>query len=181
MNSPELNKVIEGCVAWDRRAQETLYRLFSKSVFKTCRLYADSDDDAADFLHDIFIHVFKKIEQYKATGNFESWIKRIAINHCLQEIKLKKRFINSSLNNLQTEIVDEDFFEQGDKKRFNFNEVLNEINKLPYKASLVLKLYVLENWSHAEIAQELGISVGTSKSQLNYARTVLKNKCYAEF
>ncbi|MCE3294583.1 MAG: hypothetical protein K0R65_297 [Crocinitomicaceae bacterium] len=178
MSESELNSIIQGCVAWDRNAQELLYKNFAKSIYKTCRLYADSDEEAADNLHDIFLHIFKKIDQFHGKGSFEGWLKRIAVNFCLQEIKKRKRF--TALN--EATIVDDGYYEEEpvENPQQSFQNILKEINKLPMKAGLVLKLYAIEGWTHAEIAAELGISLGTSKSQLNYARSILRAKCYVE-
>ncbi len=179
MNDPELHSIIQGCIAWDRGAQELLYKNFAKKVYKTCRLYTDSDEAAADNLHDVFLQVFKTIHQFQGSGSFEGWLKKIAVNYCLQELKKGKQF--TRLNELA--VVDEDSYfaeEALESPRQSFQQILKEINKLPIKAGLVLKLYAIEGWTHAEIAEELGISLGTSKSQLNYARSILKAKCYVE-
>ena len=177
MSDSELHKIIQGCVEWDRNAQELLYKRFAKTIYKTCRLYAESDEAAADTLHDVFLQVFKVIHQFQGTGSFEGWLKKITVNFCLQEIKKRRHF--TPLNELNTEAayIDE---EPVENPRQSFQNILKEINKLPIKAGLVLKLYAIEGWSHAQIAEELGISLGTSKSQLNYARSILKAKCYVE-
>lgn len=177
----ELQNIIQGCVNWDRESQETLYRTFSSTLFKTCKLYAKNDDEAADFLHDTFIHVFKNISSFKNQGSFEGWIKRVCVNLCLQELRLKKRIqevaLHDNLSELVLEVGDNEFEENSESF---FSKVLEEINKLPTKAALVIKLYIFEGWSHAQIAEELEISIGTSKSQLNYARNLIKERCYAE-
>jgi RNA polymerase sigma factor (sigma-70 family) len=168
----EYKDLIEGCIGWQRDAQEKLYRTFSKSLYKACKTYASDNQDAEDLLHDAFMHIFKNIKSYTSTGSFPGWLHRVTVNFCLQELRKRKNF--QEVRNVHfVEIEDEvEDFETNQP----FGKVLEEINKLPTKAGLVLKLYSLEGWSHAEIAEELEISVGTSKSQLNYARTVLKQK-----
>lgn len=166
----EYKDIIEGCVRWERLAQEKLYRQFSKDLFKVCKLYGTDVNDAEDMLHDAFLHIFKNIGSYTFTGSFEGWMRRVTVNCCLQAIRKRKTFNQLADIPVQAEEMDE--LEVG----IPFGKVLEEINKLPTKAGLVLKLYALEGWSHAEIAEELDISVGTSKSQLNYARSVLKQK-----
>jgi RNA polymerase sigma-70 factor (ECF subfamily) len=161
-------EVIDGCVQWDRVSQERLYRLFSKELFKVCRLYASDIQDAEDMLHDAFMHIFKQIGSYNFSGSFEGWMRRVTVNCCLQALRKRKSF--SQIQEIP--VVEEHELEM--ESGIPFSKILEEINKLPAKAGLVLKLYALEGWSHAEIAEELEISVGTSKSQLNYARSVLK-------
>lgn len=163
-------EIIEGCVQWDRVSQERLYRLFSKELFKVCRLYASDIQDAEDMLHDAFMHIYKQIGSYNFSGSFEGWMRRVTVNCCLQALRKRKSFTQVQ----EIPVVEEHEVEM--EAGIPFSKILEEINKLPAKAGLVLKLYALEGWSHAEIAEELEISVGTSKSQLNYARSVLKQK-----
>jgi|SRR6218665_289398 len=167
----EYQHIIEGCVNWERSSQEKLYRAFSKDLFKVCRLYGTDSEDAEDMLHDAFMHIFKNIGSYNFTGSFEGWLRRVTVNSCLQAIRKRKSF--SQLTEATYADAPE---EEETETRLPFGVILEEINRLPQKAGLVLKLYALEGWSHAEIAEELEISVGTSKSQLNYARSVLKQK-----
>lgn len=182
MIDEELHTIIIACSNWDKENQEKLYRLFSKTLYRTCRLYAKDDDEAADFLHDTFIHVFKNIHQFNFQGSFEGWMKRVCVNLCLQELRIQKKIKEVSLesgliNSLESE---EEMVDMEVNSENVFSKVLEEINKLPAKAALVIKLYIFEGWTHAQIAEELEISVGTSKSQLNYARKLIKERCYAK-
>lgn len=166
----EFKDIIEGCVNWERSAQERLYRHFSKNLFKVCKLYSSDTQDAEDMLHDAFMHIFKNIGSYTFSGSFEGWMRRVTVNCCLQTLRKRKTF--QQLTEIPVIPENDEEVEQ----TIPFAAILEEINRLPVKAGLVLKLYALEGWSHAEIADELEISVGTSKSQLNYARSVLKQK-----
>jgi RNA polymerase sigma-70 factor (ECF subfamily) len=166
----DYKQVIEGCVNWERSSQERLYRLFSKDLFKVCKLYATDSQDAEDMLHDAFMHIYKNIGSYNFSGSFEGWMRRVTVNCCLQALRKRKSFQQIA------EIPVVESTEEDMESTIPFAKILEEINHLPTKAGLVLKLYALEGWSHAEIAEELEISIGTSKSQLNYARTVLKQK-----
>lgn len=169
----EIKHIIEGCVNWERGAQEQLYRRFSKDLFKVCKLYGADTQDAEDMLHDAFMHIYKNIGSYHFSGAFEGWLRRVTVNCCLQALRKRKTFQQLA----EIPVID-DQDEEIDKP-IPFVAILDEINRLPAKAGLVLKLYALEGWSHAEIAEELEITVGTSKSQLNYARSVLKQKLMA--
>lgn len=166
----ELRTLVQGCVEWNRSAQEQLYRRYSRDLFKVCRLYGTDVADSEDMLHDAFMHIYKNIGSYNFTGVFEGWLRRVTVNCCLQTLRKRKTYTEFK----DTGMIDEVDFEP--EAAIPFAKVLEEINRLPVKAGLVLKLYALEGWSHAEIADELEISVGTSKSQLNYARSVLKQK-----
>lgn len=170
----EIRQLIEGCVNWDRRSQEQLYRRFSRDLFKVCKLYGADTQDAEDMLHDAFMHIYKNIGSYHFSGAFEGWLRRVTVNCCLQVLRKRKNF-----QQLAEIPVVEEHMEEENERTIPFAAILDEINRLPVKAGLVLKLYALEGWSHAEIAEELEISVGTSKSQLNYARSVLKQKLMA--
>ncbi|MDH4472185.1 MAG: sigma-70 family RNA polymerase sigma factor [Fluviicola sp.] len=169
----DLKHIIDGCVNWERRSQEQLYRRFSKDLFKVCKLYGADTQDAEDMLHDAFMHIYKNIGSYHFSGVFEGWLRRVTVNCCLQALRKRKTFQQLA----EIAVIDE--VEDDMDKPIPFVAILEEINRLPAKAGLVLKLYALEGWSHAEIAEELEITVGTSKSQLNYARSVLKQKLMA--
>ena len=169
----DLKHIIDGCVNWERRSQEQLYRRFSKDLFKVCKLYGSDTQDAEDMLHDAFMHIYKNIGSYHFSGVFEGWLRRVTVNCCLQALRKRKTFQQLA----EIAVIDE--VEDEMDKPIPFVAILEEINRLPAKAGLVLKLYALEGWSHAEIAEELEITVGTSKSQLNYARSVLKQKLMA--
>ena len=169
----ELRHIINGCKEWERSSQEKLYRLFSRDLFKVCKLYGTDTADSEDMLHDAFMHIYKNIGSFQFTGVFEGWMRRVTVNCCLQTLRKRKAFVQVN------EIPVFDEVDEENDESVPFSKILEEINNLPVKAGLVLKLYALEGWSHAEIAEELDISVGTSKSQLNYARTVLKQKLIA--
>ncbi|MES2557802.1 MAG: sigma-70 family RNA polymerase sigma factor [Bacteroidota bacterium] len=169
----DIKHIIDGCVNWERRSQEQLYRRFSKDLFKVCKLYGADTQDAEDMLHDAFMHIYKNIGSYHFSGVFEGWLRRVTVNCCLQALRKRKTFQQLA----EIAVIDE--VEDDMDKPIPFVAILEEINRLPAKAGLVLKLYALEGWSHAEIAEELEITVGTSKSQLNYARSVLKQKLMA--
>lgn len=173
--SEEQNHIIVGCVNWERDSQEKLYRLYADLLYKSCRLYARNTDEASDFLHDAFIHIYKNIHLYKEQGNLAAWLKRVTVNCCLQQLRKSNR-----VNRVEESREIQDMLYAEDREEdagISFEQVLHEINQLPSRASLVIKLYVIEGWTHAEIAEELNISIGTSKSQLNYARNLIKARC----
>lgn len=135
-----------------------------------CLKYAQNYEDAEDILQDSFLLIFDKIDQYEGTGSFEGWLKRIAINVALQRYRQRKR-----LHIVREEEVESDVLvELEEEPETDF--LLGLIQQLPDQYRLVFNLYVLDHFSHKEIANMLNISVGTSKSNLSRARVILQQK-----
>ncbi|MDD2634074.1 MAG: sigma-70 family RNA polymerase sigma factor [Bacteroidales bacterium] len=147
-----------------------LYRNYADKMYNICLMYADSEDSANDILQDGFIKVFRNLKKFKFEGSFEGWIRRIIVNTALEHYRKKKRetealqTIGEFSNLVMEEIID----------KINAKELVKLVNQLPSRASMVLKLYAIEGYKHHEISQLMGISEGTSKSQLNRARQLLK-------
>lgn len=148
-------------------------------MFAVCKHYSSDRDTACEYLQLGFITVFKKLDSYNFNGSLEGWIRRVIVNTILQEMRKSRSFVDY-LEIEQLERVEkfESAEEIPDKSLINPADVINAVQNLPEKAALVLKLYVLEGLSHADISDQLGISIGTSKSQLNRARQLLKAKFY---
>ncbi len=137
-----------------------------------CLKYSRNYEDAEDTLHDSFLTIFKKIDQYAHTGSFEGWIKRITIHTAIQKYRDKSRLQIVSEKNIKEEpeeIVDP-------STEISVDILLGLIQKLPDRYRLVFNLYVLDKFSHKEIASMLEISEGTSKSNLSRARQFLKKE-----
>lgn len=163
-------QLIEGCVADDRKCQELLYRKYADKMYSVCLIYAEDEDEANDVLHDGFLKVFRSIHTFQFQGSFEGWVRRIIVNTALELCRKKKR---------EKEILDDygNFVEpkvDGILDKIAAADIIKLVNLLPAKAALVLKLYSIEGYSHKEIAEMMEISEGTSKSQLNRARFLLK-------
>lgn len=165
-----LEELIEKCKNEDRKAQGELYTLFSNKLYAVCLKYSRNAEEAQDNLQDAFLTIFKCIGQYKFKGSFEGWIKRITVNTVLQKYR-KERFF---------EIVNEELLEEPeveiDEQSFSLDFLLRLIQELPDRYRMVFNLYVLDDYSHQEVAEMLEITVGTSKSNLARARMILKNK-----
>jgi len=177
MKNPELDKLsdeelIAGCLKDKRSFQEALYRRFSDKMYRVAWTYAKDDDEACDVLQDGFINVFRNLKKFKMQGSFEGWVRRIIINKALEHYRAKRR----------KEEVIEEYHQDQDLNvddiisKLNAQEIIKQVNSLPEKAALVLKLYAIEGYAHREIADMLKISEGTSKSQLSRARSLLKEK-----
>jgi len=166
-----LDKLILKCKKQDSKAQGALYKRYSGVLFSICLRYSPNKTEAEDNLQDAFLTIFKKIEQYKGKGSFEGWIKRITVNTVLQKYR-KQRVYN---------IEDEAQIEQEDDvtvetETIPLDFLLKIIQELPDRYRLVFTMYVMDDYSHKEIAKMLGISDGTSKSNLARARGILKTK-----
>lgn len=135
-----------------------------------CLKYSRNKQDAEDVLQDSFITIFKKINSYESKGSFEGWLKRITINTALQKYREK-----STLYLVQDKEIEEATQETTvAENEYKLEFLLDKIQELPNRYRLVFNLYVLDNFSHKEIAEMLHISVGTSKSNLSRARLLLK-------
>ena len=133
--------------------------------------YSKNQQDAEDVLQDSFLTIFEKISQYKSSGSFEGWMKRITINTALQ--KYRDKGILHVVKEVET--IDEEAQEVNfDDDQLELDFLLNQIQQLPNRYRLVFNLYVLDHYSHKEIAELLTISEGTSKSNLSRARVLLK-------
>ena len=163
-----LDQLIENCKINDTKAQGELYKLFSSKLFSTCLKYSRSYAEAEDNLQDAFLTIFSKIEQYKNKGSFEGWLKRIAVNTVLQRYRNEKVFDIINENTIEDVEIDID------EDNISIDYLLNIIQELPDRYRLVFNMYVLDGYSHKEIAEMLNINIGTSKSNLARARQILK-------
>ncbi|HLV70200.1 MAG TPA: sigma-70 family RNA polymerase sigma factor [Xanthomarina sp.] len=165
-----LKQLIQKCNKNDTKAQAELYQLFAGKLFSVCLKYCKNYAEAEDNLQDAFVTIFNKISQYKHKGSFEGWLKRITINTALQ------RYRNQGVFEIidDTNIEDVEITVEDDDVTLEF--LLQIIQELPDRYRLVFNLYVLDGYSHKNIADMLDITTGTSKSNLARARKILKDK-----
>lgn len=166
-----LDQLIDNCKINDTKAQGELYTLFSSKLFSVCLKYSRNYAEAEDNLQDAFVTIFKKIGQYKNKGSFEGWLKRITINTALQCYRTQGVFdiVNENLIEDETVTIE-------DENNISLDYLLQIIQELPDRYRLVFNLYVLDGYSHQDIAEMLKIATGTSKSNLARARQILKDK-----
>ncbi|WP_225035878.1 RNA polymerase sigma factor [Winogradskyella sp. SM1960] len=166
-----LDKLIKNCINKDVQAQSQLYKQYASKLFSLCLKYSKNYAQAEDNLHDAFITIFNKIEQYNNKGAFEGWLKRIAINTSLQRYRQDVGVYD---------IVNEDHIEDVsviiNDDNISIDFLLKIIQELPDRYRLIFNLYVLDGYSHVEISELIQISTGTSKSNLARARKILKEK-----
>lgn len=165
-----LEQLINDCKKRNTKAQEQIYRLLSPKIFAVCLKYSRSYEEAQDNLQDGFLLIFEKIKQFNYKGSFEGWSKRVLINFILQQYRKQSFF----------EIVSENFPEEieveVEEENVSLDFLTRIIQELPDRYRLVFNLYVLDGYSHKEIAEMLEINVGTSKSNLARAKAILKEK-----
>lgn len=154
----------------DRAAQEMLYRQFSGKMFAVCLRYFPDRMEAEDILQEGFIKVFTHLGQYTGNGSFEGWIRRVVVNTALEKLRKKNVFIP------MTDHVEKQSGSTTNPAISNMGakELMKLVTDLPQGYRVVFNLYAIEGYSHAEIAEKLGISEGTSKSQLARARATLQ-------
>ncbi|MBD0831346.1 RNA polymerase sigma factor [Aestuariibaculum sediminum] len=162
-----LNQLIEHCKKNDTRAQSELYKLFSGKLFTLCLKYSRNYAEAQDHLQDAFLTIFDKINQYKYKGSFEGWLRRITVNTVLQQYRKEKVFEIAQEENIEDEEI------EIDEDTISIEFLLKLIQELPDRYRLVFNLYVLDGYSHKDIAEMLDINIGTSKSNLARARQAL--------
>jgi len=169
----ELKPLIEECIRGDRHAQNRLYKTFSAQMLRVCRKYTKEGKDAEDILQEGFVKVFRYLEQYQFKGSFEGWMKRIMVNTALQRYRARSRlFITSHFcEELNGSVIQNDVL-----SKLAYLDLIELIRSLPDSYRLVFNLYVIEGLKHKEIARELGISEGTSKSNLFDARNILQRE-----
>jgi len=179
----EIIELIEGCKKWHKKAQNELYDTYAPRLFALCLRYMADHDDAKDVLQESLIKIFKNIDSFNHTdGNsFYAWMKRITVNTALNYIRdnLKNK-LSADVANYENEFaVDDNFdFSQYDIiiECIGTQRLFQLIQDLPAGYRTVFNLYVIENYSHKEISEQLDITINTSKTQLFKARKMLLSK-----
>lgn len=163
--------LIKGCLEGNRRMQEELYQRFSPRMYAVCLRYAGNAEEAADILQDGFIKVFKKLDSYRGEGSFEGWIRRIFVNTAIEQFRRKKYL--QPVTEKEENTLEGDYTSALDQ--LGAKDIMALIQDLSPGYRTVFNLYVVEGYSHKEIGDMLGISEGTSKSQLSRAKVILQD------
>ncbi|MDX9705084.1 MAG: sigma-70 family RNA polymerase sigma factor [Weeksellaceae bacterium] len=178
----QLKILIRQCQENRREAQAEVYKRFSAQLFSVCLRYSNSYEEAQDVFQDGFILIFEKINQFQFKGSFEGWLRRIMVNSCIERHRKKIHLyvINDELCEDESVFASDDFMNDFiEEKEYTYNELLEFVRQLPDRYQQVFNLYVIDGFTHQQIAEMLHISVGTSKSNLSRARgklmTLIKN------
>lgn len=172
-----LNDLMEGCKVGNSQMQELLYRQTSAKMFAICSRYAKDKMEAEDVLQLGYIKIFNKVSEFKNEGSFEGWMRRIMVNTAIESYRKNLR----TLKVVPIEEVYEQTFPGSDTQADVFGNLgLQDLIKLIQQLSdgyrMVFNMYAIEGYSHKEIAETLGVSEGTSKSQLSRARAILQQE-----
>ncbi len=163
------NEEIQACLRGDRTAQKRLFERSKSRLFGVCLRYAATRTDAEDILQEGFVRVFRDLAQFRGDGNFEGWMRQIFVRTALGWLRRQRGgLVFSELKSL--EIVSEDPVEPFIGEETTAQNLLKILAEMPSGYRSVFNLHVLEGYSHPEIAEILGISVGASKSQLSRAK-----------
>lgn len=162
-------ELVRACARNDRRAQEALYRRFFPGMLQMCRRYTRDEQAALEVLNIGFLRVFQKIDRFAFKGSLEGWIRRIVYHAIADHFRNNARYLHFLVLDEQ----DDSIAEQGHDRLFE-EDILRLIHQLPPASQAVFRLYAIEGYSHAEIADTLGMSEGTSKWHLSTARQRLR-------
>lgn len=166
----DLDNIIAACLKEKRSAQHLLYEQFAGLMLGICLRYTGNRADAEDVMQDGFVKIFQNIKSFRQEGSFEGWMKKIMVNTALNYLRNKKKEnfveLTSQLMNSPDENSD---FDQAIEPR----QMMEMIQNLPVGCRTVFNMYAFEDYSHKEIANLLGFTEGTSKSQLSRARKLL--------
>lgn len=162
-------ELIKGCKTRDRRAQKELYDQYAPILLGICRRYVKQIEDAEDVLLESFYKIFSNIDQFEGKGSFEGWMKRISVNESLMFLRRKHNF-NLSIDGGYFDIAED---QAGIEEQLYEQDILDILDTLPTGYRTIFNLYVIDGLKHREIADELGISINTSKSQLIQAKRKL--------
>lgn len=165
-----LRPIIQGCLKRDRRSQQQLYKHFYAYGMSICIRYTYDEDAAIQVLNDSFMKVFNRIKKFDQSKPFKPWLRVVFVNTAIDYVKKKQRLMKKQeLTAAEHVAAQEDILSQ-----IGYQELIGMIQKLSLAYKTVFNLFVIDGFKHEEIAQKLGISVGTSKSNLSKARAQLQ-------
>ncbi len=175
---PIENHIIEACLQNDRRAQKQLYEYFSGKLFVVAMRYMKNRESAEDVLQESFVKVFRHLDTFRFDCPIEAWLRKIVVNTALKALKKNANWALSLEGDFMIEeslhYSNEGFNELG------YQELMAMIHDLPDGSRTIFNLYAIEGFKHHEIAELLGISEGTSKSQYSRAKSLLQDKLATE-
>ena len=173
----DVEKLVTACIRNDRPSQQIFYKMFYGKMMAVCMRYTRNREEAQDILHDGFIKVFSKLKSFENKGSLEGWVRRLIVNNAIDYVRCRKDyFMPAGDEDFADSMPDEheDILEVEKLKQIKAEKIISLIQHLSPAYRTVFNMFVIENMSHQEIADYLGISVGTSKSNLAKAKEKLK-------
>ena len=184
-NKEELQEIVDGCIRGKRKFQKKLFEKYYGKMMAICYRYAKDSDEAQDMVQNGFIKVFKKLDVYNFEGSLEGWIRRIMVNTAIDQIRKNKRnpFLIDDEERVQNVEEDVPFSTEEDEfySKLKAKTAIKAISELSPAYRMVFNMYVIEGFTHKEIADYLGISEGTSKSNLAKAKQKLRAQLTVKF
>jgi RNA polymerase sigma-70 factor (ECF subfamily) len=181
----DLRRLVEGCLRQDRRSQQRVYEMFFGKMLAVCMRYERDRDSAMDLVQEGFIKLFANLGKYKFDGSFEGWVRRIFVNNAIDSFRRKKHeFLVTEEDHVLARLSqeeDEIRVMEEEPEELNPQDVLKAMQQLTPAYRMVFNLYVMENYQHKDIADMLGINIGTSKSNLAKARINIRKILKKEF
>lgn len=177
LNAEELNIQIRGCALNQRESQKKLYNSFYGYAMSICDRYTSREEDASEILNDGFLKIFKEIHHFKpaytdVVSSFKGWLRKIMVYTAIDHFRKNNKHQN--ISELDTAIIHLPAENETAVDKISYDEIIRFIQDLSPAYRTVLNLFVVEGFSHEEISKQLGISVGTSKSNLAKARKQLQ-------
>jgi RNA polymerase sigma factor (sigma-70 family) len=163
-------ELVKACKKRDQKAQRTLYQEYCDGMLGLCIRYVNDRFEAEEIMIKGFVKAFEKIDQFQGDGSFEGWLRKIMVNEALGFIRIQKNLLMS----VEIEEAEREPDYQALQVELEVADLLAMINNLPYGYRTVFNLYAIEGYTHKEIAEMMGISENTSKSQLSRARAHLQ-------
>jgi RNA polymerase sigma-70 factor (ECF subfamily) len=162
--------LIEECRKGSSRAQFLLYNQYSKAMYNIAYRMLNNREDAEDMLQETFVDCFRNLNSFRFESTFGAWLKRILINKCINHLQKKK------VDLMLTDELPNKAYDEEEETDYDISGIIKGIEKLPDGYRVILTLYLLEGYDHSEIAQILGITESTSKSQYSRAKDKLRSQ-----
>ena len=164
-------QLVKECISRNAIAHKKFYDLFAKKMMGVCLRYAANPDEAQDVLQDGFIKVFSKLPKFVNKGSLEGWVRKIIVNTALDQYRKNKKYQSDvEIDAVSFRLEQRDFIIE----TINANDLLQLIQTIPKGYRVVFNLFAIEGYSHKEIAEQLGVTESTSKSQYSRAKKMLR-------
>ncbi len=171
IREPDLVMLIDACIANDRSAQANLYKRYYGKMMSLCLRYVKQRDDAMSILNLAFLKVFKSLKTFEYNGSFDGWVHRIVYYSIIDQLRVNMKEMKTSEI---SEVSEVSSLDASGLENLYVEDLYRLLDELPDSTRIVFNMHALEGYKHEEIAEQLGISVGTSKWHVNNARTILK-------
>lgn len=184
LSADELSHYIRGCALNERESQKKIYNSFYGYAMAICDCYTNNEEDAVEILNDGFLKIFKEVHRYKPSysneiNSFKGWLRKIMVCTAIDHFRKHKK--HRVVGELDITSVQPHVHEQTGLDKVSYDEIIRFIQNLSPAYRTVLNLFIVEGFSHEEISDQLGISVGTSKSNLAKARKQLQRILFSQY